>query len=90
MAKLLGFSNYAAFQLQSRIAKTPGHVNEFLADMRSKLTPYGVASLRILQDFKKNDTKTDENNGEFFLWDYDFYRNRMLKSGTSIDRARIK
>ncbi|EHK42241.1 hypothetical protein TRIATDRAFT_30031 [Trichoderma atroviride IMI 206040] len=89
MAKMLGFANYAAFQLQSRMAKTPDRVNEFLADLRSKLTPYGVASLRILQDFKKSDVKND-GNGEFFLWDDDFYRNRMLKSRISIDRTRIK
>lgn len=90
MAKLLGFANYAAFQLQSRMAKTPDRVNEFLADLRSKLMPYGVASLRILRDFKRSDMKDYENNGEFFLWDHDFYRNRMLKSRTSIDRARIR
>jgi metallopeptidase MepB len=90
MAKLLGFANYAAFQLQSRMAKTPERVNEFLADLRSKLTPYGVAALRELQDFKKSVLKDDENNGEFFLWDDDFYRSRMVKSRISIDRTRIK
>lgn len=90
MAKLLGFANYATLQLQTRMAKSPDRVNEFLADLRSKLTPHGVASLRMLQDFKKGDMKSNENNGEFFLWDYDFYRNRMVKSRSSIDRARIK
>ena len=90
LAKLLGFPNYAAFQLQSRMAKTPDRVNKFLTDLRSKLIPYGLASLRILQDFKKSDLESDENDDEFFLWDYDFYRNRMLKSRLPIDRARIK
>lgn len=90
LAKLLGFANYAAFQLQSRMAKAPDRVNEFLADVRSKLTPYGVASLKILQDLKKSDMKNDENNDDFFLWDYDFYRNRLLKSQLSLDRTRIK
>ncbi|KAL7927015.1 hypothetical protein ACQKWADRAFT_327005 [Trichoderma austrokoningii] len=89
MARLLGFANYAAFQLQSRMAKTPERVNKFLENLQSKLKPYGVSSLRTLQDLKKTDMK-DDGNDKFFLWYYDFYRNRMLKSRLSVDRARIK
>jgi len=90
LAKLLGFPNYAAVQLQSRMAKTPDRVNEFLADLRSKLIPHGLASLRMLQDFKKSDLESGENDNEFFLWDYKFYRNKMLKSRLPIDKSRIK
>ncbi|KAJ2972078.1 hypothetical protein NQ176_g7360 [Zarea fungicola] len=86
MARLLGFTNYAAFQLQSRMAKTPGHVQEFLAAVRSKLVPFGLRSLEALKDLKKSDGNSDES----FLWDYEFYQSRMLKSSLSIDRTRIK
>lgn len=90
MAKLLGFVNYAALQTQSRMAKTPERVQEFLSDLRSKLMPYGFKSLEALKALKRSDTESDQSDGDFFLWDYDFYHNKMLRSLSSVDRTRFK
>lgn len=90
MAKLMGFENYAASQLQSRMAKTPRRVNEFLSDLRSKLVPYGVAALQELKDLKKADKNKDDDANSFFLWDYNYYHRQSLKSLSSADRSRIR
>jgi len=41
-ARLLGFLNNAAFRLEDKMVKTLDTVNEFLADLQSKLTPSGL------------------------------------------------
>ncbi|KAJ3494446.1 hypothetical protein NLG97_g4070 [Lecanicillium saksenae] len=56
MAKLLGFSNYAAFQMQSRMAKNPDTAQRFLSNLRSKLMPYGLKSLDGLKALKRSET----------------------------------
>lgn len=89
-AKLLGFPNFAALQMQSKMAKTPERAQEFLSDLRSKLTPYGLESLQQLKVLKKSEAESNKSNDDFFLWDYEFYHNKMLKSVSSVDRTRIK
>ncbi|TQV96368.1 hypothetical protein V2A60_003219 [Cordyceps javanica] len=90
MAKLLGFQSYAAFQLQSRMAKTTERVSDFLLDLQSKMMPYGRSALQELQDLKKNDESKDDDSGEFFYWDYDYYHGRLLKSRLSVDRPQTR
>lgn len=85
MARLLGFTNYATFQLQSSMAKAPDHIQKFVADVRSKLVPFGLQALEVLKDLKKREEKSDE----FFVWDYEFHQSRMLKSSLSTNRTRI-
>ncbi|OAQ99621.1 hypothetical protein LLEC1_04745 [Akanthomyces lecanii] len=90
MAKLLGFENYATFQLQSRMAKTPERVSEFLLDMQSKLRSHGLSALQELKDLKNSDANKDDDSGGFFHCDYDYYHSRLLKSRLSMDRSRIQ
>lgn len=90
MATLLDFENYATLQLQSRMAKTPERVSEFLLDMQSRLMSQGLSALQELKDLKKSDAKKDDDSGGFFHWDYDYYHSRMLKSRLPIDRSRIR
>lgn len=90
MAKLLGFDSYAALQLQSRVAKTPERVREFLLDLQSKLRPCGLAAVQKLRDLKRNDADKDDESDEFFHWDYDYYHSRLLKSQLSVDRSQTR
>ncbi len=70
-ALLLGFPDNATYQLQRKMAKNPDTVNEFLADIRFKITPPALESLQAFKDFKKNDLKShgeaDQYEDQFFL-----------------------
>jgi metallopeptidase MepB len=92
-ARLLGFSNNATFRLKDKMVKTLDGVNEFLADLQSKLTPGGLDLVKTLKDLKKVDLpqmESVQNDDQFFLWDYDFYYNLMLDRQVLYDRNRIK
>ncbi|KAJ6789546.1 hypothetical protein PWT90_08815 [Aphanocladium album] len=90
MAKLLGFANYAALQMQSRMAKNPERVQKFLSDLQSKLMSDALKSLEELKALKMSDAQSGRSSQGFFLWDYDFYHDKKLKLLSSIDRTRIK
>ncbi|KAK8915310.1 Saccharolysin [Metarhizium anisopliae] len=51
-ACLLGFPNHAARQLQGTMAETPNTVNDFLEDLRIKITPTGL-DIKGVQRFEE-------------------------------------
>ncbi|UKZ50497.1 hypothetical protein TrVGV298_004760 [Trichoderma virens] len=93
-ANLLGFPDNAARQIQGRMAKIPDTVNKFLAELCSKLTPAGLASLNELEFLKRDDVsrqdELDQYDHSFFIWDYHFYHRLMLERHLGIDRQKIR
>ena len=92
-AHILGFPNNASLRLSERMAKTPGRVNDFLADLYAKLAPAGLDYLQQLKDIKTNDLRSrkeaDPHGNEFFLWDYQYYHRLVLEQRLSIDRKMV-
>ncbi|KFG79793.1 metallopeptidase MepB [Metarhizium anisopliae] len=93
-ACLLGFPNHAARQLQGTMAETPNTVNDFLEDLRIKITPTGLDSLKVFKDSKRdhlsNQGEADQHNDRFFLWDYQFYHRLILEQEISLDRQKLR
>ena len=90
-ARILGFPNHATFRLEEKMAKTPENVNLFLNDLRSKLAVGGKKELDHLKQLKKADL---ESRGEyyderFYLWELEYYKQRMLEEEYSIDHQKI-
>ena len=85
-AKLLGFSNWAAYIVDVNMAKTPGKVNEFLMKL---WTP---ALARAKKERDDMQATIDKEGGKFKLdlWDWWFYAEKVRKANYDLDEAQLK
>lgn len=85
-AKLLGFPNYAAWNLQDQMAKTPEAVDKFFA----QLVPASVA--RAKKEGADIQTLIDKQKGGFKLqpYDWNFYSEQVRKQKFNLDDNEIK
>ena len=85
-AKLLGFPNYAAYNLGDQMAQTPEHALKLLTDT----VPAATAKARgELADIQK---MIDAQNGGFKATaaDWDFYAEQVRKAKYDLDESQIK
>jgi peptidyl-dipeptidase Dcp len=85
-AKLLGYENYAAWNLQDQMAKTPDAVNGFL----NKLVPAATAKAR--KEASDIQELIDRQKGGFALepWDWKFYAEQVRKAKYDLDENQVK
>ena len=85
-AKLLGYENHAAYQLEDQTAKNIGTVNKLLAD----LAPPSVANAR--REAADMQAIVDQEKGGFQVasWDWDFYSEKVKKARYAFDEAELK
>ena len=85
-ANLLGFPNYASWQLEDQMAKTPQAALQFM----DALVPAATAKAAI--EDKDNQAVVDAQHGGFTLqpWDWDFYAEQVRKARYDLDDAEVK
>lgn len=85
-AKLLGLPNFAAWQLQDQMAKTPEAVEQFFA----KLVP--AATAKATREAADIQALIDQQKGGFKLepWDWDFYAEQVRKAKYDLNENEIK
>ncbi len=85
-AKLLGYANWAAYQLEDQTAHDVPTVNKLLGD----LAPPAVANAkREAADMQKI---VDQENGRFQVaaWDWDFYSEKVRKARYAFDESELR
>jgi peptidyl-dipeptidase Dcp len=85
-AQLLGFKNYAEWNLKDQMAQTPEAANQFMTD----LVPATVAKAKKeAEDIQK---VIDEKGGGFKLqpWDWNYYAEMVRKAKYDLDESEIK
>jgi peptidyl-dipeptidase Dcp len=85
-AKLLGYANHAAYQLEDQTAKDVPTVNKLLGD----LAPPAVANAkREAADMQKI---VDQASGGFQIasWDWDFYSEQVRKARYDFDESQLR
>ncbi len=85
-AKLLGYENHAAYQLEDQTAANIPTVNKLLAD----LAPPSVANARReAADMQK---VVDQEKGGFQIasWDWDFYSEKVRKARYAFDESELR
>ncbi len=75
-ARLLGFDNYAQLSLQTKMAKTPTQVLDFLYDLAHKSKPKAIEELKELEEFAQKKLNP---------WDISFYSEKLKKEKFDID-----
>ena len=85
-AALLGFPNYAAWDLTDQMAKTPEAAKHFL----DALVPASTA--RAAGEAKDIQSLIDAQHGSFTLepWDWEFYSEQVRKAKYDLDESEIK
>ena len=85
-AKLLGYDNWAAYQLEEQTAKTVPTVNKLLAD----LAPPAVANAR--REAGEQQQIVDQEHGGFQIaaWDWDFYSEKVRKAKYAFDESEVR
>jgi peptidyl-dipeptidase Dcp len=85
-AKLLGFPNFAAWQLEDQMAKTPEAALKFLDALVPASTAKAAGEAQDIQAL------IDAQNGGFKLqpWDWDFYAEQVRKAKYDLDEEQIK
>ena len=85
-AALLGFPNYAAWNLTDQMAKTPEAAKHFL----DALVPASTA--RAAGEAKDIQALIDAQHGGFTLepWDWEFYSEQVRKAKYDLDESEIK
>ena len=92
-ARLLGYPNHAAFRIEDKMAKTPKTVDDFLGDLRQRLTKGGAEEVKTLKALKEQDLKSRGEEKSFdnhyFLWDHSYYNRLFLEKNYSLDQQKI-
>jgi len=85
-ALLLGYSSYAHFVLEERMAKTPETVLEFLTNLKTKAKPAALKEFKKLQDF------AFEQDGIATLekWDSAYYSEKLKQKLFHLDDEMLK
>ena len=85
-AKLIGFSSFAAWQLEDQMAKTPQAALQFM----DAIVP--AATAKAASEAKDNQSVIDAQKGGFQLqpWDWNFYAEQVRKARYDLDDAQVK
>eukprot|EP00268_Persea_americana_P024453 TRINITY_DN2385_c0_g1_i3.p1 TRINITY_DN2385_c0_g1~~TRINITY_DN2385_c0_g1_i3.p1 ORF type:complete len:612 (-),score=117.61 TRINITY_DN2385_c0_g1_i3:3322-5157(-) len=86
LARLLGYSNYADYAVEPRMAKTPAKVFEFLEDVSIHLTEVAARELSMLKDLKK----MEEGDSNFGVEDLLYYMRRAEEQKLGLDLGVVK
>lgn len=87
MAEMLGYSSFAAYRLENRMAEKPEKVWEFERTLQEKVSQKAREDYQLLLD-KKRQYKRDA--GKVYSWENAFYRTLLLKEDYHVDDEEVK
>lgn len=85
-AQLLGFDNYAALSLDTKMAESPEHVLFFLKELAEKSLPFAKKEYAELQQFAKEEVGIDELQA----WDVGYVSEKLKQERYSISDEDLK
>ncbi|MGV6811763.1 MAG: M3 family metallopeptidase [Brevirhabdus sp.] len=85
-ANLLGYDTFAAFKLETEMARTPKAVEELLMQVWAPARAKAVADAEVLEAMMHD----DGINGRLEPWDWHFYEEKRRAKELNLDESRIK
>jgi peptidyl-dipeptidase Dcp len=91
-AKLLGYPNFAAWQLEDQMAKTPEAAVKFMDALVPASTANAVKEGKEIQAVIDSQAAGAAQKGGFQLqpWDWEFYSDQVRKAKYDLDDAQVK
>ena len=87
-AKLLGYPTHAHNRLDTRMAKNPKNVMNFLQDLEKKLKPLAKKEQKELLKYKTE--KTGQKTKKMETWQSGYWSNKYKKEHFALDAEKIK
>ncbi len=88
IAKGLGYTNWADYQIEVKMAKTGARAIEFLERLKTGLQPKFEAEL---QEFRRLKTKeTGDTNAQIYVWDWRYFANQLKKEKYTVDAEQLR
>ena len=85
-AKLLGYDSFAAFKLETEMARTPDRVRDLLMQVWEPAKTRADADAEILTQMMQEDGV----NGPLEAWDWRYYAEKRRKAEHDLDEATLK
>lgn len=91
-AKLLGYTNHAAYVQEELMANTPAKVDTFLSELAEKLQPLWARERALWLSLKEAEFKENgwEFNGKLEPWDSRYYMQKVEETQYSINHEEYK
>ena len=88
LAHLLGYENWAVYQLSDRMAKSPERVMKFLNELDAALLPKARSEIAVLTSLKAKDT--NDRHAVLNPWDYPYYDTMLRKTQYAVDENQVR
>lgn len=86
LANLLGYSNFATFVLENRMAETPERVNEFLNQLVEASLPVAREEVKEVEEFARQ----QGFKGKLERWDWSYYSEKLKNAKYSYNEEELK
>lgn len=88
LASILGYSSYAAYQTEVRMAKTPEHVWKFEEELKEKVRKKALKDEKELLEIKN--ANRSKSSDTIYSWQGAYYTQKLLKEKYEVDHEKIK
>ena len=88
IAHKLGYTNWADFQTEIKMAKTGGRAADFLEQLKTGLQPKFDAETAEFRAMKVKET--GDTNAQIHLWDWRYYANQLKKEKYTVDEEALR
>lgn len=85
-AKILGYTNYAEYKLEDRMAKDAQTVNQFLEQLNQASKPFAEREIQELTEF----AHSLGFEGEIMPWDFSYYSEKLKSNKFGFDQELVK
>ena len=88
LVSVLGYSTFAEYRTEDRMAKSPNNVWEFENDLRDKVRPKAEQDIKEMLKMKAK--TTGENETTIYSWEAGYYENLILKENFQLDQEEVR
>jgi oligopeptidase A len=86
LASLLGFENYAALSLETKMAESPGQVIDFLRDLARQSLPQARADWQALVEYARE----EHGVASLAAWDVGYYSEKLRQSRYQVSQEDVR
>lgn len=86
MAQLLGYSSYAEYALEERMAQNPQTVNKFINDLFEASMPFAEKEMKEVQDY----ANVHGFVGQIQRWDFSYWSEKLKNDKYAMDPSMFK
>ncbi|MGA3157251.1 MAG: M3 family metallopeptidase [Steroidobacteraceae bacterium] len=86
IATLVGYPNWAAYQLDLKMAKSTQRAEDLVLELDTRLLPKARSEIDVLTALKH----ADGHAGPLEFWDYDYYEQQLQKDRYSVDSELVR